>query len=350
MTKMNSCRAILDPLDLTKGANASLLMARYVKELDDQSASRLSLFEAVKIAAKRAKGLYVQAFADRREVLSVFAASKIARTYQPVVAGLGNGNVLETGLTLNHTYGLPMLPGSSLKGITAHYCSEVLGKADTRYKAPSDGQAAGEIYAFLFGKSYPANEQEAGFMTFYDAWLVPDSVEGAFIDDVMTPHHSDYYTGKQPEATDFDDPQPVRFLAVQGEFELWLSCEGTDEESRKQWTDLTFKMLGAALRECGIGSKTRSAYGRMNILQPPKEKKAAPTEFEGFAHKVGDKVTVICEGVNRNRNLVFKIEGCKDGKYVEFLPPPPNARKGSRHSARVMKIEPAGNKYKVKGI
>ncbi len=34
-----------------------------------------------------------------------------------LVVGLGHNTVLETGLTLHHTWGLPMLPGSALKGL-----------------------------------------------------------------------------------------------------------------------------------------------------------------------------------------------------------------------------------------
>ena len=44
-----------------------------------------------------------------------------------LIVGLGSENVLETGIRLHHTYGMPIIPGSALKGLAAHYCDQVWG-------------------------------------------------------------------------------------------------------------------------------------------------------------------------------------------------------------------------------
>ena len=39
---------------------------------------------------------------------------------------------------------------------------------------------AGKIYEALFGKDASEDEQEAGLLCFYDAWIVPESVSEFF--------------------------------------------------------------------------------------------------------------------------------------------------------------------------
>jgi CRISPR-associated protein Cmr6 len=51
-----------------------------------------------------------------------------------LIVGLGGDNVLETGLTLHHTYGVPLIPGNALKGLAAHYCDQVWGQADAEFR------------------------------------------------------------------------------------------------------------------------------------------------------------------------------------------------------------------------
>src|ERR1700680_515711 len=57
-----------------------------------------------------------------------------------LIVGLGSENVLETGIRLHHTYGLPVIPGSALKGLAAHYCHEIWGKTNVKCQRPSKEQ------------------------------------------------------------------------------------------------------------------------------------------------------------------------------------------------------------------
>ena len=348
-----SCRQVLDRLNLERGTNASLLMARYARDVVDNPDAREELVGAMKSAAANAKALYAQAFSNRHNDLAELGAFRRAKTLKDslLISGLGSTNVLETGLTLNPTYGIPMIPGSSLKGITAHYCSEVLGNAEggEDFRGPKDDQKAGDIYELLFGKAYPVEEQqEAGYIRFYDAWLMPECVENAFVDDVMTPHHSKYYTGGQEKPTDFDDPVPVRFLSVKGEFELCIACEDSDPEVRETWTKFVFDVMSKALRELGVGGKTRSGYGRMGVLSPDSKKKQK-ADSGGFSLKAGQEVVIICRELTKKKEPVFVIDKCADGKSVE-LAAPLKARKDDKFKARIQRVDSEGGKYIVKAV
>lgn len=67
--------------------------------------------------------LYKDAFARWRTALGTVpnvATCEMAVTDRLIV-GLGAESVLETGITLNKVYGVPVIPGSALKGLTRHY-------------------------------------------------------------------------------------------------------------------------------------------------------------------------------------------------------------------------------------
>lgn len=320
---MPSCRRVLDTLKLDEGENASLIMARYVKNLDDKSESKRDLFSAMSEAVSNAEDLYSQAFSMRHAALSAKAMPKIFGTTQPLAVGLGNSNVIESGLALNHIYGTPVLPGSSLKGITAHYCSEIFGAENPDYRGPNPDsplEPAGRIYEALFGKIAPEKEQEAGLLRFYDAWILPESVKECFVTDVMTPHHGN----------DFTDPIPINFLTVKGKFEIFIGCSNLEED--REWVKFAFGLVESALVDYGIGGKIRAGYGKMNMILSAEEKKAQEEEAKraeyrkkGFMFIEGDKVEVTCVKVEINKKgkekqqFVFTND-CGDTNTIHFNP------------------------------
>lgn len=205
-------------------------------------------------AVGRSGAIYRMAY-DRR-VRDLTAAG--AETAEVAVAwrlaiGLGNESVVETGTTLHRTYGTPVIPGTALKGLAAHYCDSVWGAVDARYKE------GGEFHREMFGVTL-----DAGHITFHDAWILPACLGAGLVTDTMTPHHGDYYMGKddQHPPSDFDDPVPVAFLAVTGTFHAAVTCDGEGAEAEK-WAVRALELLKTALREWGVGGKTNSGYGRM---------------------------------------------------------------------------------------
>ena len=275
----SSCRDVFDSMTLKNSCNASQLSSYYLKESASPD-ERRKLFIAMQYAAEHAYELYKLAFTKRQSELS-HAKLKVYMTEGRLIAGLGAHNILETGLTMNRLYGVPMISGSSLKGITANYCSCVLGAVDENYRGynidakSKPRQEAGGIYAALFGRlDDEGKSQEGGFLRFYDAWIVPPendiALGDSFVMDVMTPHHTEYYSEKAgyDSPTCFDAPIPVSFLAVKGAFEVRIGCDERaepDAEKRAGWIEFAHKILEGALRDMGIGSKTRGGYGRMRL-------------------------------------------------------------------------------------
>lgn len=354
---MKGIRDALDGLDLRGGMNASLIMARYIKDIkgpsdksDAAKDARRDLFCAMQSAVRSEAviNLYKEAFRRRSEVLNAAALKRDFKTRDGsvIAIGLGSSSVTETGLTLNPTFGTPMIPGSTLKGITAHYCSEVLGAADERYRGPvfdnsgRQTQPGGEIYETLFGKVGTDDVgDEAGYLSFYDAWITPDTLKDSLVNDVMTPHHGDYYV-KGTEPTDFDAPNPVTFMAVKGTFEVRLGCEEPDADKRDAWLRFAMKIVKDALDSYGVGGKTRAGYGRMKALKSAADSakeqaaaKAAADAAAGFMRKAGDVVSVICNKPNKKGNAQCKI----DGKPVRFQTPL-KASEGTELSLRILEI------------
>lgn len=173
-----------------------------------------------------------------------------------MVVGLGDESVLETSITLHHTYGVPYIPGSALKGLAAIFADQHAGNA---WKKGSPAHAA------VFGTS-----DAAGYITFFDALLVPRSGAGSqrkpLHADIITVHHEEYYQGKggAPPA-DWDDPNPIPFLSATGKYLIALAAPKDCEE----WIASAFKILAEALRYEGVGAKTSSGYGRMKLESMP---------------------------------------------------------------------------------
>ena len=365
-------QALRDALSgLSKGQNASLLLARYLtqtkkgdEEKDDAQRGRDELFQAARSAVGdgEVQALYVRAFEMRKNALSACSSSRIFETEGRLIAGLGGSNVLETGLTLNPLYGAPMIPGSSLKGLAAHYCSMMWGAGDERFRSPAldartrPTRRAGAIYEVLFGKvpmTGKEEDAEAGYLRFYDAWLLPASLPNSLCLDVMTPHHSGYYTGEEAP-TDFDDPNPVTFLSVRGSFEVRVGCEDPDPEVRKKWEDLALRILGEAFERCGAGGKTRSGYGRMRRFESAEEKRERQQREQraeaerlnreaGFKHPIGEEVMVRCDKVNKSKNSSFTMD---DGKTARFEPAL-QVEKGTEVLARIKDIRNINRDTKV---
>lgn len=175
-----------------------------------------------------------------------------------VTTGLGNANPIENGFSLHHTYGVPFLTGSGLKGLAARCARERLGAKLDAWKED------GEFYRMVFGDT-----TESGGVEFFDALPVPratpDAAKGGewkLVADVLTPHHIEYQKdGSQPPA-DWDSPKPIPFLSAQGTFQIPLVGPA---DNAGEWVGIAKTILLKALEEEGFGAKTSSGFGRMKI-------------------------------------------------------------------------------------
>lgn len=167
-----------------------------------------------------------------------------------LLIGLSGGASLETACAVSHTYGMPYIPGSSIKGVARALAAGVL-------------QDHGRVVDDLFGAppGEPHSEGLGGLVTFHDAWWVPESAPGnrPFAQDIVTSHHSLYYgsDGNTP-ATDLDSPIPNALIGVQGSFLIVL-------EGAAALTSLARTLVEQALARNGIGAKTRAGYGYLTL-------------------------------------------------------------------------------------
>ena len=218
-----------------------------------------------------------QSFSREGEVrLEVEAISRL-------LVGHGLSSATDVGLTLHRTWGVPVIPGSALKGLLAHYVAACLGpvpgEADEQ-RLPFAGvewdgrriaKGPGEVYRALFGapeaeEAVPGrpNLAAAGLVTFHDALWVPGTPGGGspLAVDVLTVHQKRYYdsTGGTPPV-DWDDPNPVSFLSVKPGARFLLALSGPPD-----WTALAKDLLLEALADWGVGGKTSSGYGRLSLV------------------------------------------------------------------------------------
>ena len=335
---VNLMRDKLEPLIASINAkhepNAGLLLAKGLrcfevgaKEAKTMLIDRFCQVKPSELYAQALERFRVAASSDQHVIFE-------ATTQHRLMMGLSTGGGLETGVTLNHSYGMPMLPGSSLKGIARAHAERIELKS--------------EILAVLFGDSRDCEETGfaagSGCLVWHDAWFVPSSNSNSFVPEVVTVHHPDYYAGaaeagdlsiseksetgsakKIVQATDFDSPVPNQQLAVQGKFLFVV-------EGETQWAEFGSELLAAALRQQGVGAKTASGYGY--FTQPSKAKKPEPTgpmhqdpnidllwRFEREVTKESNKVSWVNQGPggDKPKAQIDELELDLDSLYRQAL-------------------------------
>ncbi len=266
--------------------NAGLALDKYLRGHSQTGEEKKKLLANVSNIPVPA--IYKDAFKRWENLLSKDSGNKFGKfkVVDRLIVGLGGDGVLETGITLHHTYGVPYIPGSALKGLMRHYLMRNFSKEERA-----------KYIKVLFG-----DNGAGGYITFYDALYIPGPANSKPLHgDVITPHHQKYYTTNSDIwPTDFDDPIPVPFISASGSF--LIAIKGPNVE----WTDFAFKILTRALAEYGIGGKTSSGYGRLvpegngTVIVPP----------------ITDEVRRIIEDVSYIRN---NFKGAADGFIIRMF-------------------------------
>lgn len=237
---------------------------------------------------------YAQAYERWRKAMeSDGSRTEVVELASRLLVGHGNPSPTEVGLTVHHTWGVPIVPGSALKGLTSHYIDAVYGPGEstTHPMDPALSEAAkeraayrgvtwdkrarlplygpGEIHRELFGapatktdRLYAGSGERQGRVIFQDAWYVPSSAKDdmPFGVDVMTVHQKEYYNsrGRKSGPTDWDEPNPISFLTVKPGAKFLVAVSGP-----AGWAAFALGGLVEALAEWGVGGKTAAGYGRM---------------------------------------------------------------------------------------
>jgi CRISPR-associated protein Cmr6 len=213
----------------------------------------------------------------RREALAG-AVVWTAKSQGPLTLHLSRATALENaGIALHPLYGFAYLPGSGLKGLARAWSERVWLEAQAQ-REEAIGKIR-EIFGYAprseDGKSWiPASiakddSSSAGAVVFHDAWPCRWPT---LVVDVAAVHHPDYYQAgeeKVPPPGDWEDPNPVCFLAVRSgtEFEFAVTPRRPEHA---ELAGETREWLAAALADWGAGAKTAAGYGRIVSARPPK--------------------------------------------------------------------------------
>jgi len=354
-----------------RGQHPGLILERYFvtrQSYDPQPEERQALLDSV-VASTRDAGvrdLYATAFARWESSLPPTTAGGILATppFARLIVGLGQESVLETGLRLHHTYGVPVIPGSGLKGLANHYCDTVWGQTHDPNAADENKKyrRGMEYHDLLFGFTRGPDKADAGAIVFHDAWITPDSLtrdDTGVLRDVMTPHHRDWQDPRSPVApTDFDSPNPVSFLSVAGAFRVAVSWNGPAEHpSRQNWTELALALLADALWEWGVGGKTSSGYGRLGDPARVAEATAKPAGAAGgntgparpaVVVKPGGRVrAVLLEARTKKGGWRAKLkDGVAEGPVQNSADVPGDKAAGDEVDLVVASVTPTGIDFK----
>jgi len=186
-----------------------------------------------------------------------------------LIIGLGASHPQETSMTLHHTYGIPYIPGSAVKGITRHWIvlkfaddiaretkedfEKVIDKISSAIESDNNINRQIDEINFKDILDIFGTQKHEGKIIFFDAYPI-DNIK--LKTDIMNPHYPDYYTKNEPP-TDWQSPIPIKFLTIDSNTEFQFYIAGKD----KELLDKTKKLLIEALKNYGIGAKTSLGYG-----------------------------------------------------------------------------------------
>ena len=208
--------------------------------------------------------------------------------------GLALGGSLETGVMTHHTYGTPLIAGSSIKGAARAYAESI--------------HLSSELIAILFGSDDERDnvqESGAGAFVWHDAWWVPRNKEmKPFVKEVITVHEQRYYSESIARAEGIDSPIPNLQIGIQGEF--YFVFEGDPN-----WSRYVADLVAAMLEEQGVGAKTTSGYGYF----------ISEKRLDSYIQKKKDeiKVQAIVEKGDGDELIRFKLSSLDNQALADAL-------------------------------
>jgi CRISPR-associated protein Cmr6 len=211
------------------------------------------------------------------------------KTGYRLAIGLGNPSLIENGFLFHHTYGIPYIPGETLKGLARSvFLISAYESVKEKVKSISDleekliSEEKNDIKELLNSRSVEivftqekiekpcdffvkvfGTQKKRGEVVFFDAYL-KDFNKNYFEIDIMNPHYQKYYTekGKEPPA-DYYNPVPIQFLTLKEEL-IFVVCLGEAPLDKgleeKDWK-LIEMLLRVGLENFGVGAKKRKGYG-----------------------------------------------------------------------------------------
>ncbi len=237
----------------------------------------------VAVAAQKAKRLLADLEKSFPGRVATFEATLAAR----LMVNLAGGVVENAGMAMDRCFGMPLLPGSAVKGLARSQALADISAADGADKAKllrnamalfgygahdvrgdfavaGGGPEARRVAQALGGDDFRGC---ASFLPAYPTTKAPLVVE------MVNPHYPEYYSGKRPKAKDNESPIPNYFPAVEAGatfgFAVWLNRlpnlpdleAGALLRQAREWLERAVTIKGA-------GAKTGAGYGWFELGRP----------------------------------------------------------------------------------
>jgi len=171
-----------------------------------------------------------------------------ARPQWRVIVGLGTNDILEGGITLHPVYGFPVVPATSLKGVSRAYAHWVLERPEQELDV-------------MLGK-VDEEQSRCGDLVFLEAApAVPPVIEQDVINPIFGAYYRDSSASTPP--ANYLAPQPIFFLALGAAsvYHFGVASVSGDPRAAEQGA----KWLRGALTDLGVGAKTAAGYGYWEI-------------------------------------------------------------------------------------
>jgi CRISPR-associated protein Cmr6 len=186
---------------------------------------------------------------------------KATTTYPGLLLGIGNIHELPSvdgqailGFHFDYTTGLPVIPGSSIKGVLRSafghhgYIKELLAEImdDTATPETLD---LNKVEEEIFGQKAGEDRTQKGTDVFFDAPII-SAHGGVLADDYLAPH------GDIPT----QEPNVLRFIKVAPGVTFRFDF-GLSDQSMSLTPTQRFELYRAILEDFGLGAKTNVGYG-----------------------------------------------------------------------------------------
>ncbi|MCL5948220.1 MAG: type III-B CRISPR module RAMP protein Cmr6 [Actinobacteria bacterium] len=211
------------------------------------------------------------------QIVDSFCTGNIQVTKFPLelqanlLCGSGLSHLTEVGMSFMNPYGIPYIPGSSIKGVLRD-AAQMLADNGSSYLTPDDVDS-------LFGRVAESEEvgdkasHNRGHLRFLDSLPQGSKVLGV---DIITPHHREYYQGHDNACSPHDEknPVPIPYLVVKKgtKFDLVIlhGSHATSEEEC-ECSKKVSQIVEYATEQMGFGAKTSIGYGWMKIDERKKQ-------------------------------------------------------------------------------
>jgi CRISPR-associated protein Cmr6 len=208
--------------------------------------------------------------------------------YPGLICGIGyqlcytNEEDFQLGFSFDYTTGLPMIPGSSVKGLLRSFFKDgayICKIIENTLGVPTENDSAGKVTpwkeidyhklerAVFDGIDYQTQTKLGKYHrdVFGDVFIAGFNND-MLRDDFITPHHK----GIDEVLDLLQDPVPHRFLKIKAGVVLDFSFRLVDTEVASGLTftkKMKWEVFSTLFEEFGIGAKTNVGYGRLKPLK-----------------------------------------------------------------------------------